>query len=238
MSSPLFDKQIRRARKKAQFGEELTQRLRVGSTKIDFFGDAMSTAQAGSGANLSTLIAPHLPYLRRYARSLTGTQTLGDGLVAKTIEALIDDRDVMDHSLGPRVGLYRLFTKIWAETPVETNAAVQLGPTPRSRQILLLTAVESFTLDDAALVLDVGVDKAEALKREGVEKLKQARHATVLIIEDEPIIALDIEGIVRGMGHDVVGVADTHSEAVRMAAETSPDLILADIQLADGSSGV
>ena len=60
----------------------------------------------------------------------------------------------------------------------------------------------------------------------------------VLIIEDETFIALDLEGLVEGLGHRVLGVARTHKEAVALARAKRPGIILADIQLADGSSGL
>ena len=60
----------------------------------------------------------------------------------------------------------------------------------------------------------------------------------ILIIEDEPLIAMDLEALVEGLGHNVTGIARTRTEAVKLAAEKRPGLILADIQLADGSSGL
>ena len=60
----------------------------------------------------------------------------------------------------------------------------------------------------------------------------------VLIIEDEVLIALDLEALIAGLGHRVTGVARTHAEAIKLAHANSPGLILADIQLADGSSGL
>jgi CheY-like chemotaxis protein len=60
----------------------------------------------------------------------------------------------------------------------------------------------------------------------------------VLIIEDEPLIAIDIQMLVEELGHRVVTIARTHGEAVTAAEEMKPGLILADIQLADGSSGL
>lgn len=185
-------------------------------------------------ANLSTIIAPYLPYLRRFARSLCGTQTAGDGYVAQTLEALIADRDAMDHDLPPRVGLYRLFHAIWSAAPL---SAAGDGVT-MARRLLLLTAVEEFTEEEAAQILGLDAAAVDGLREEGKAELERQKRARVLVIEDEPIIALDISNIVAGMGHDVVGVADTHAEAVKKAETTTPDLILADIQLADGSSGV
>ena len=61
----------------------------------------------------------------------------------------------------------------------------------------------------------------------------------ILIIEDEPLIAMDLEALVEGLGHNVIGVARTRTEAIKIAGEGKrPGLILADIQLADGSSGL
>lgn len=188
--------------------------------------------------NLSTVIAPHLPYLRRYARALTGDQRAGDGYVAQTLEALIADRDAMDHDLDPRVALYRLFSRIWTAAAGAADAAMEGPVTPRSRQLLLLVTVEDFSPEEAALVMEIDAEEAGMLNAAAADELSTLARARILIIEDEPIIALDIENIVAEMGHAVVGVADTHREAVAAAAEMRPDLILADIQLADGSSGV
>ena len=52
------------------------------------------------------------------------------------------------------------------------------------------------------------------------------------------MIAMDLESIVEGLGHRVAGVARTHAEAVNAASNHKPGLVLADIQLADGSSGL
>lgn len=196
----------------------------------------MPAAETNTQApNLSTVIAPFLPYLRRHARSLCGTQAAGDGFVAQSLEALIEDRDAMDHALAPRVGLYRLFHVIWSAANLDD---LDGEITPKSRQMLLLTAVEEFSIEDAAQVMHIDIEEAETLLLSGKEGVEKQKTADVLIIEDEPIIAADIKRIVTGMGHNVVGVADTHTEAVAMATDTSPALILADIQLADGSSGV
>ncbi|WP_340107836.1 response regulator [Pikeienuella sp. HZG-20] len=186
--------------------------------------------------NLATLIAPHLPYLRRYARALTGAQAAGDGFVAQTLETLIADRDAIDHDASPRVGVYQLFHTIWSSATVAGIGPEEIPS--RSRQFLLLTAVEEFTIEEASAVMRIAREEAEILLRAARQELEEARRARIMIIEDEPIIALDIESIVTGMGHTVSGVAQTHRQAVARALEGRPDLILADIQLADGSSGV
>jgi len=59
-----------------------------------------------------------------------------------------------------------------------------------------------------------------------------------MVIEDEPIIAMDIVDIVLSVGHAVTGIARTHAEALQLAKADRPDMVLADIQLADNSSGI
>jgi CheY-like chemotaxis protein len=190
-----------------------------------------------------------LPFLRRYARALTGSQPSGDAYVAATLEALIEDPSVLNNPAGARVALYQMFTSIWnslavngaAETPEGGIPAEQrlIQITPQPRQAFLLVALEGFSEGDAAKVL--GLDDVAAV-RELVEEAGRelaAEIATdVLIIEDETFIAMDLEGLVQGLGHRVLGVARTHSEAIALAKTHRPGLILADIQLADGSSGL
>jgi CheY-like chemotaxis protein len=182
--------------------------------------------------NLSNVLAPHIPLLRRYARALTGSQRSGDAYVAATLQALIEDRSAFDMSLPPRVALYRVFHAIWDSAhidpaPVEgTTMAAKAQErlralTPISRQALLLTTVEGFTTDETA--------------RAEIERQTRAR---VLIIEDETLIAIDLSDIVGKLGHEVVATADTATKAIAAAAQHKPDLVLADIQLADGSSGI
>ena len=59
----------------------------------------------------------------------------------------------------------------------------------------------------------------------------------VLIVEDEPIIALDLELMLRDAGHAVVGVAATEEGAADLALRERPDLILLDLRLANGGRG-
>ena len=63
-------------------------------------------------------------------------------------------------------------------------------------------------------------------------------NSVAVIIEDEPLIALDLQNVVEDLGHKVVDVARTHREALKAVQYHQPGLILADIQLADGSSGL
>lgn len=196
----------------------------------------------------SQLVAQYLPYLRRYARALTGSQTAGDAYVAAALEALAVDRTVLDEESGPRVALYRLFTTIWNSVPVNSESSSD-GPavpgeervasiTPLPRQAFLLVALEGFSEADAARILDIDVPALGRLIEESGRELAAQIATDVLIIEDEPYIALELEALVENLGHRVIGVASTHAEAVALIKKKKPGLILSDIQLADNSSGL
>ena len=200
--------------------------------------------------SLSMRIAPHLPYLRRFSRAVTGSQTSGDAYVAATLEALIADISIFPESSSDRVALYRIFSKLFTSSSIrvpepnssiawEQRAAQNLANiAERPRQAFLLVAVEGFTHDQAAEVLDVDTDTFSALLNQASQEISRQVATDIMIIEDEPLIAMDIEQLVQSLGHNVVSVARTHKEAVAMFDQTRPRMILADIQLADGSSGI
>jgi len=193
-------------------------------------------------------VIQHLPFLRRYARALTGNQASGDAYVAATVESLIASPKLLESCANPRVGLYRLFTKIWNSVTVNGKAdgtEPALVPerhltqiTPRPRQAFLLVALEGFSEEDSAAILDCDQSTLRSLVEESGRELAAEIATDVLIIEDETFIAMDIEALIESLGHRVIGVARTHAEAVALARQKRPGLILADIQLADGSSGL
>ena len=196
-------------------------------------------------------LAPHLPFLRRYARALTGTQGHGDAFVKATLEAIVAAPNEFPRDVDPRLGLYRTFHAIWSSANIEEDpghfdsdnpediAKARLARiTPLSRQALLLTAMEGFTPEDAGYLIGASAEDVERLVSEALAEIERQTRAEVLIIEDEPIIAMDIETIVRDLGHSVTGVAVTRDEAVSQAMAKRPGLVLADIQLADDSSGI
>jgi CheY-like chemotaxis protein len=196
-------------------------------------------------------VGPQLPYLRRYARALTGDQGSGDACVRAALEALADGALELDERMSPRVALYRVFHAVWNEalespdarqlTSFDTNETPErrlLRITPRSRQALLLTALEGFSPTEAGHVLQCAATEVSRLVADAHEQIVRDIATDVLIIEDEPVIAVDIERIVRDLGHHVGAVATTRDEARAAAAERVPGLVLADIQLADGSSGI
>lgn len=198
----------------------------------------MQDAPMLDASSMHSRIGPHLPFLRRYARALSGSQVSGDNLVRAVLEALVEAPDMLAAGDEPKVDLFRLFHDFHSrhETTLGNHDAGGL-PHPL-RHALLLTAVEGFSIAEAARILgraEADVEQGIAAARAAIAELLRSR---VLIIEDEPIIAMHLEQLVEEMGHSVIATAMTRKEAVAEALANRPDLVLADIQLADGSSGI
>jgi DNA-directed RNA polymerase specialized sigma24 family protein len=200
------------------------------------------------GMTTSQLVAQHVPYLRRYARVLTGNQASGDSYVAATLEALVKEPNLIALAEHPRIALYQVFSRIWNSVQVNEGVelAVNLVPAERHlgqitampRQAFLLVSVEGFSEEDAAAILDVDQQTLQDLVDESGRELAAQIATDVLIIEDEILIALDLEQLVENLGHRTIGIARTRAEAIALSRSKRPGLILADIQLADGSSGL
>jgi len=185
--------------------------------------------------------------LRRYARALTGSQTSGDSFAAASLEAILTDRSVLDGT-DVKTGLFRVLYRIWASAgaPIEegeqgsrAKAQKHLAKlTNNSREALLLYTIEGFSYGDIGTIIGVEASEAEELVSIARSEMADSVMGSVMIIEDEAVIAMDIEGIVADMGHRITGIARTRDEAVKLSRADVPDLILADIQLADNSSGI
>lgn len=201
----------------------------------------MSTDLAGS-------IGANLPYLRRYARALTGSQDSGDRFAAATLEAILADPTPFDDAGDPKVALFHAFHLVWAsagaplgepDTRLSARAQDHMATlTPNTREALLLNTIEGFRVEEIGAIMQVGAEEAAELIEIALREMEASVAGKVMIIEDEAIIAMDIQSIVEEMGHRVTGIAATRSTAVALAAREKPDLILADIQLADNSSGI
>jgi DNA-directed RNA polymerase specialized sigma24 family protein/CheY-like chemotaxis protein len=199
--------------------------------------------------SVSQSIAPHLPSLRRFARALSGSQESGDAYVVALLEALVENPSTFPLNLEPKTALYQIFLKIW--NSVDANAFPNFKfektdgmrglqtLTPKPRQAFLLLSVEGFDAEAIAIILDTDASEVAALIAAADHEIaNQLQRADILIIEDEPLTAAHLEALVTSLGHDVTGVARTHGAALKLAHDRKPDLILSDIQLADGSSGV
>ena len=200
--------------------------------------------------SLSQQLANDLLFLRRYARALTGSQVKGDAMVRATLEAALGDETIKT-SLGEgRAALYRAFHEVLDASGLTTNAneianakeasamSKLEAVTDRKRQALLLTTVEEFSAQQAAHILQTDASQVEALVSEAVSQIDAEQKTRALIIEDEPMILMQLEDLVLSLGHEICGTATTHAEAIKAAEDNKPGLVLADIQLADGSSGL
>lgn len=197
--------------------------------------------------DLTAAIGKALPYLRRYARALTGGQTSGDRYAAAALEAILEDRDMLN-DIDPTIGLFRAFNKIWrssgaptedATDGLEARAQAHLSKlTTNTREALLLHTVEEFTLEETAEIMEVSKAEAAELVEIARSEMTKSASGKIMIIEDEAIISVDLKAIATNMDHQVTGIARTHAQAVELAAKERPDMILADIHLADNSSGI
>ena len=201
--------------------------------------------------SIADSISADLPFLRRFGRSVTGSQKSGDAYVVTTLEAILADASVFDTNLAPRVALYKAFLSILNSIALNScrSDAVQSAEmqaarrnlqalTPRARQAFLLVAVEEFQPRDAARIMDVSEDELHDLIEEAGRDIARQMATEVVIIEDEPLIALDLVQLVNDLGHKVVRVARTAEQAIEATRRLRPGLVLADIHLADGSSGL
>lgn len=195
-------------------------------------------------------LAGAVPFLRRYGRALTGTQAEGDDLVRATLRWLGEHPDRLA-GVDSRLVLYRaLHAMLGAEVaaphaPEErvladeaiVGARIRDLP-PIERSILLLTVLEGFSADEAAIILGLPAAEAQAHLEKARAGMRRQPPSRILVIEDEPVIAMDLIGTITASGHSVVGVARTRTEALQIAERTRPDVVIADIQLADASSGL
>ena len=204
--------------------------------------------------SIGAKVAGNLPYLRRYARALTGSQPAGDAFVRATLEAALADEGLRNAIGESRVALYHAFSQLWTSAQVDTRDTSGLSGgsgeheiaaqerlariTPRNRQALLLTTLEDFSIEDTATIIGATTAEVETLVHEAIAEIDDDSATRVLIIEDEPLISMQLEDIVRALGHDICGTAATRTQAREIITRETPGLVLADIQLADGSSGL
>ncbi len=205
-------------------------------------------SSSASPKHLSLVVADLLPFLRRYARALTGSQKTGDRYAAMTLESLLVDRSIFEDASSPKIALFGTFHRIWISLgePIQndgtglTHMALSHleNLTANTREALLLHTVEDFSVAEVAEIMETDEDEVKHLLDVALAEMAKLVTGDILIIEDEAIIALHIKQVVTELGHTVTGVARKRSDAIKLAAAKRPSLILSDIQLADGSSGL
>jgi CheY-like chemotaxis protein len=198
---------------------------------------------------LPDTVTATLPFLRRYARALTGSQKRGDEWVRLCAEVLREE-PVEAAEYDTKQKIFGLFYRLrqpfdvleereLAADGVPGRLKAQLSEIPLlQRQMLLLTALEGFSVEDAASIVNVSRPAAESALAEARNELRRVASVRVLVIEDEAVIALDVAKIVQNAGHQVVGIAATEKNAVDLARKHSPHLVLADIQLKGSDNGI
>ena len=208
-------------------------------------GDMVETSDP---PNRGQAVAAALPRVRRYARALTGDQRTGDLQVGAALSRLREQG--LDPAIEPDLQLFRA---LHGALPVEQSSdaadsadddevlrARIMALPANERGILLLCVIEGFTLAQAAWIIGIDVETAGDLLSAARADLRAQRPTAILVIEDEAVIALDIASIVGDLGHRVLGVARTRADAVALARRWRDELglVIADIQLADKSSGL
>lgn len=201
-------------------------------------------------------LTEQIPRLRRHATLLCGSKRKGDALVHDALERVIAAGAMPQDEAALDAHLFRCFYACWHASSGDPEpgppAVEEDGPASstlglkktlallpaRQRAMVLLVKLEGFDLATAAHITGLRDDQAQSLLEGAVARLLLPVHARVLIIEDEPMIAMNTADIVEGMGCAVVGVAPTMAQATALAATEQPDLILADVRLRDGSSGI
>lgn len=195
-----------------------------------------------------------LPDLRRYARLLTGQQAIGDILVISSLQWIANDPPPMTSSHDDRVQLYRVLTRLW-RSPVGGHLAGLMPGGANGNEVddvdyrlaamvsveraaFLLVSVESFSHSEGAKILDATPGEFATMLETAHAAISRHLATDVLIIEDELLIAFELENLMTKLGHRVTSVVRTHRMAVKKARIQRPWLILADVHLADGSSGI
>lgn len=199
--------------------------------------------------SLSDRIVAQIPELRRFARALCGDQQSGDALVAATLKTIAEEPSLVATEGDLATSLFRVFCGIWQTRPdsqpssasgsPEANADQRLASlVPLERLILLLNQIEGFSEAQIAMILDTHVGTVAAELEAANADIAAQLESRILIIEDEPLISMDISRLVASLGHAVTSIARTHDEALAAIARERPGLVIADVQLADGSSGI
>jgi len=206
-----------------------------------------------------------LPYLRRYARALTGATERGDALATRCVEVVVmaPTRFGLDRGKGARLSLYALLNLLfdqgadhwanqWADDRVEDGepptARPAVSPLPieralatlpeSDRRLYLLVTLEELTLAEAAQILNLGPTEAIDRLKTARERVRSVLTQRVLVVEDNALLAMEIGEVVADMGHVVCGTAVNERQALSLLKAEKPTLALLDVRLADGGSGV
>ena len=194
-------------------------------------------------------IVPIIPYLRRHARLLSGSKEVGDEYVRLCLELVMAEPERLQDG-DVRRQLFHVFHSVWSvinpPDPVTNESTTHedrleqglAALAPMERRVLLLVAVEDFSYEAAAQILDLDTTAVRRYFTKARRELDEQVTCTVLIIEDEPLIAMELCRIVQEMGLTVAGTTSRQDDAIEAVETNCPGLVLADIQLQDNGSGI
>lgn len=172
-----------------------------------------------------------VPYLRRYARAATGDTVAGDACVERVLQQIIDLS--METSFEETdFNRERLFSMLDQQLDQLSGSSAA-----RARRALLLIAVENLSHSAVRRILGVSDAELEKMLIIAEADFTASTATRMLIIEDEPLISAQLKRLAEGLGHKVIGIAITADAAVEISKEHTPDIVLCDIHLADGSQG-
>lgn len=195
-------------------------------------------------------ITRQVPILRRYAGCLTGLPADGDALVTAVLAGILSGELELTTIAGPRLGLLRALHDFWRPgddvsgpaLPDDPNLPrasrlLQLLP-PLARAVTILTRGERLSTAEAGFVLRMEPAEVQLRLQVANRELARVMARRILIVEDDAITAIDLEDLVTSLGHRAIGPAVTRKEAVSLAMQEEPDLILSDVQLDERNAGI
>ncbi len=188
---------------------------------------------------------PPLGVVRQFSRAVFADRLIGDELMRMTMARVSIDPASSSSSV---VDVMSAFLHSWRMAMAERPAKPMLfsdaalidalpAPPDNTRLLLLMVDVMGLQPAQAARVIGLQEDPATVLERARRE-LRIEKAARAVVIEDEPLIAADIRSILERLGVEVTGEASSAAEAVKVAQETKPDIILADYNLDGRETGI
>jgi CheY-like chemotaxis protein len=196
--------------------------------------------------SLSEQIAMYLPLMRRYSRALLGSQSAVDSYVGAVLDAIIRRRELLSESYDVRLGLFKVlhdFLEQFGLSPPPDDLASSkvraLHSLPLiTREAFLLMAVEGFEESEVARILGVDIQTV----RDEITKLGLALEpeiaTRVLILDPDEESFSKISSVATAIGHEVLPFVDTPAEALALAEAREPGIIISEVQLRHGESGL
>ncbi|MAW82727.1 MAG: hypothetical protein CMI63_21030 [Parvularcula sp.] len=188
-----------------------------------------------------------LRFVRQFARAVTSDQFLGDEIAAAALQRFdysavegLPDRE-------RQITVFRAFYDAWRSASAEGGAAFSnrsvLAARPFTaeppRQLVLLVDVIGLEIEKAAALIGVEPSEAKRLLSEERRRIAATQvSGTALVIEDEPVIALEVAATLETIGLKVLATARTADDAIRLANKHRPDVVMADYDLGAGRTGL